>query len=129
MQCGRGARLGCARPCHTSRNGIVFRGGIGNPSPACRGFVGIGISVVMETFFGYNESMPLLERESLVISDPQVMDGLPVIRGTRIAVYLVLEMLESGMTIDQIVTEYPHLTADQVRAAVRYALDLSRTVE
>jgi uncharacterized protein (DUF433 family) len=73
--------------------------------------------------------MPLLERESLVISDPQVMDGLPVIRGTRIAVYLILEMLEAGLTIDQIVTEYPHLTADQVRAAVRYALDLSRTVE
>ncbi|MEK7731358.1 MAG: DUF433 domain-containing protein, partial [Planctomycetota bacterium] len=62
--------------------------------------------------------MPLLERESLVISDPQVMDGLPVIRGTRIAVYLILEMLEAGLTIDQIVTEYPHLTADQVRAAV-----------
>ncbi|MEK7757099.1 MAG: DUF433 domain-containing protein [Planctomycetota bacterium] len=57
------------------------------------------------------------------------MDGLPVIRGTRIAVYLILEMLEAGLTIDQIVTEYPHLTADQVRAAVRYALDLSRTVE
>ena len=78
----------------------------------------------METFFGYNESMPLLEAESMVISDPQVMDGLPVIRGTRIAVYLILEMLEAGLTIDQIVTEYPHLTADQVRAAVRYARDL-----
>ena len=51
------------------------------------------------------------------------MDGLPVIRGTRIAVYLILEMLEAGLTIDQIVTEYPHLTLDQVRAAVRFARD------
>ena len=122
MRQGRTAWL-CQTVPHLD-DGIVFRGGIGSPSPACRWFVGIGVSVVMETFFGYNESMPLLERESLVISDPQVMDGLPVIRGTRIAVYLVLEMLESGMSIDQIVTEYPHLTADQVRAAVRYARDL-----
>jgi uncharacterized protein (DUF433 family) len=80
--------------------------------------------VVTETFFGYNDGMPLLETNSLVISDPQVMDGLPIIRGTRIAVYLILEMLEAGLTIEQIVAEYPHLTADQVRAAVRYARDL-----
>ena len=85
---------------------------------------GIRVSVVRETFLEYNESMPVLERDSLVISDPQVMDGLPVIRGTRIAVYLILEMLEVGLTIEQIVVEYPHLTADQVRAAVRYARDL-----
>ena len=85
---------------------------------------GIRAPVVTETFLEYNESMPVLERDSLVISDPQVMDGLPVIRGTRIAVYLILEMLEAGLTIEQIVVEYPHLTADQVRAAVRYARDL-----
>ena len=68
--------------------------------------------------------MPILETPDTITSDPQVMDGLPIIRGTRIAVYLVLEMLEAGLTIEQIVTEYPHLTADQVRAAVRYARDL-----
>jgi len=68
--------------------------------------------------------MPILETQDTITSDPQVMDGLPVIRGTRIAVYLILEMLESGLTIEQIVAEYPHLTADQVRAAVRYARDL-----
>ena len=68
--------------------------------------------------------MPLLETQDTITTNPQVMDGLPIIRGTRIAVYLVLEMLEAGLTIEQIVAEYPHLTADQVRAAVRYARDL-----
>jgi uncharacterized protein (DUF433 family) len=64
------------------------------------------------------------ELDNLIGSNPEVMDGLPVIRGTRIPVYVVLEMLESGLTIDQILVEYPHLTPDQIRAAVRFARDL-----
>ena len=67
--------------------------------------------------------MDVLETDVGVVTNSEVMDGLPVIRGTRIAVYLILEMLEAGLTIDQIVTEYPHLTLDQVRAAVRFARD------
>ena len=67
--------------------------------------------------------MDVLETDVGVVTNSEVMDGLPVIRGTRIAVYLILEMLEAGLTIDQIVTEYPHLTFDQVRAAVRFARD------
>lgn len=67
--------------------------------------------------------MDVLETDVGVVTNSEVMDGLPVIRGTRIAVYLILEMLEAGLTIDQIVTEYPHLTPDQVRAAVRFARD------
>jgi len=62
--------------------------------------------------------------DNLIESNPDVMDGLPVIRGTRIPVYLILEMLESDLSIDQILVEYPHLTRDQIRAALRYACDL-----
>ena len=67
--------------------------------------------------------MDVLETDVSVVTNSEVMDGLPVIRGTRIAVYLILEMLEAGLTIDQIVSEYPHLTLDQVRGAVRFARD------
>ena len=67
--------------------------------------------------------MDVLETDVGVVTNSEVMDGLPVIRGTRIAVYLILEMLEAGLTIDQIVNEYPHLTLDQVRGAVRFARD------
>jgi uncharacterized protein (DUF433 family) len=52
--------------------------------------------------------------------DDAVMDGLPVIRGTRVPVYLILELLESGQTISEILREYSWLTESQVRAAIRF---------
>jgi uncharacterized protein (DUF433 family) len=58
-----------------------------------------------------------------IATNPEVMNGLPVIAGTRIPVYVILEMLEAGLTIEQILVEYPHLNIDQVRAAIRYAKD------
>lgn len=72
----------------------------------------------------YNRGVSTLGLNDGVVSDPEVMDGLPVIRGTRIPVYLILEMFEAGLGIPDILREYPHLNADQVRAAVRYARDL-----
>jgi uncharacterized protein (DUF433 family) len=64
-----------------------------------------------------------IELDPGVVSDPQIMDGLPVIRDTRIPVYLIIEMFEAGLTIDGILSEFPHLSADQVRAALHYACD------
>ncbi len=61
------------------------------------------------------------EAESSIVSDPQIMDGLPTIRGTRIPVYVVLEMVEAGLSLEQILIEYPHLTRRQLQAAVHYA--------
>jgi len=52
--------------------------------------------------------------------DPQVMDGLPVIRGTRVPVYIILELLEAGLSIADILREYPWLSEEQVRAAIRF---------
>ncbi|MFH1111039.1 MAG: DUF433 domain-containing protein [Planctomycetota bacterium] len=66
----------------------------------------------------------MIQRASGIESNPDVMDGLPVIAGTRVPVYLILEMLESGMSLDTIHDEYPHLTLDQLRAAVIYAREL-----
>jgi uncharacterized protein (DUF433 family) len=51
----------------------------------------------------------------------EIMDGLPVIRGTRIPVYVILELVAAGHSIDDIVREYDWLTPDQVRAAIRFA--------
>lgn len=52
------------------------------------------------------------------------MTGKPVIRSTRIPVELVLRKLSEGMTEADILDAYPHLTADDVRAAVAYAADM-----
>lgn len=56
-------------------------------------------------------------------SKPDVMMGKPVIRGTRITVELILGKLADGWTVAQICTSYPHLAAEDVEAALRFAAD------
>ena len=54
--------------------------------------------------------------------DPKIFAGKPCIRGTRIAVTMVLELLEDGITFQQVVEDYyPQLTADDIRACLQYA--------
>jgi uncharacterized protein (DUF433 family) len=66
---------------------------------------------------------PLLERISI---DPNVCFGKPCIRGTRIWVSLILDFLASGMSIDEVLAEYPQLTAEDIRAAIAYGAEMSR---
>lgn len=66
---------------------------------------------------------PLLERIS---ADPQVCFGKPCIRGTRIWVSLILDLLASGMGIDEIQEEYPQLQREDVLAAIAYGAEMSR---
>lgn len=66
---------------------------------------------------------PLLERISV---DPAVCFGKPCIRGTRIWVSLLLDLLSNGMAIDEILAEYPQLTADDIRAAIAYGAEMAR---
>ena len=61
-----------------------------------------------------------------VILDPKVCHGKPVFKGTRILVSDVLDMLASGMSIDEIVEEYPQLTREMVLEAVALAAELLR---
>ena len=58
---------------------------------------------------------------SLIESTPAVRSGKPSFLGTRIAVHDVLEYLAAGMTTDEIVADFPELTADHVRAALVFA--------
>ncbi len=59
-----------------------------------------------------------------VIRNPEMMDGLPVLEGTRIPVYVVLEMLEAGLTPEDIRRELPTLSLEHIRAALHYASQL-----
>ncbi|MFZ0680723.1 DUF433 domain-containing protein [Candidatus Binatus sp.] len=52
--------------------------------------------------------------------NPQVMMGKPVIRGTRITVELILNKLADGATESELLEDYPHLTAEDIRAAMAY---------
>jgi uncharacterized protein (DUF433 family) len=54
--------------------------------------------------------------------NPQVLGGKPCVKDTRIAVYMVLELLEDGLTFDKITHDYyPQLTREDVAACVEYA--------
>ena len=59
-------------------------------------------------------------------SDPAILVGKPVIRGTRISVELILEKL-AFQSFDEILLDYPHLNREQLAAVVLYALDVLRT--
>ncbi len=65
----------------------------------------------------------LLQRISV---DQNVCFGKPCIRGTRIWVSLLLDLLADGMSIEEILAEYPQLTKDDIRAAIAYGAEMSR---
>ena len=58
--------------------------------------------------------------DSLIVSDPNIMVGKPVIRGTRIAVELILRKLAAGQTVEQILEDYPHITREGIQAALEF---------
>ena len=66
---------------------------------------------------------------SKIIVDPKILAGKPIIGGTRISVEFALELLSSGMTIDDVVREYPHLKREDILAALNYATKVLRHEE
>ena len=57
--------------------------------------------------------------------NPRVMGGRACIRGMRITVSLIVNLVANGMTADQILIEYPDLEADDIREALQYAASLA----
>ncbi len=68
----------------------------------------------------------LTKAKKRIVVDPKIMGGKPVIKGTRIPVYFILELLSNGWTIDDILKEYPHLSREDVLAAIKYAAKVLR---
>jgi uncharacterized protein (DUF433 family) len=64
--------------------------------------------------------------EPLIVSDPKVMMGKPVVAGTRITVDLILEKLGSGESMEAVLEVHPRLTRDAVLAALRFAAQALR---
>ena len=67
--------------------------------------------------------------ERRIVSDPDIMMGKPTIKGTRITVELILEELGEGLSVEDVLAGHPHLTRDQVLAALRFAADCLRSQE
>ncbi|MEW5947542.1 MAG: DUF433 domain-containing protein [bacterium] len=68
----------------------------------------------------------MLER---ITADPKVCHGQACVKGTRVPVYVVLEALAAGMSVDKVVEDYPPLTSEDVRACVYYASLVTREEE
>ena len=64
-----------------------------------------------------------MDWQDRITVDAKVLVGKPVIKGTRIAVEFLMELLANGWTHEQILMEYPHLTAADIQATLHYAAD------
>lgn len=62
-----------------------------------------------------------------IVSNAEVLGGKPCVRGTRISVEFVLELLASGATPAEILQSYPQLTRDSLAAAFQYAAESMRS--
>ena len=61
-----------------------------------------------------------------IVVNPKVMAGKPVIKGTRIPVDAILKRMAEGMTIEEMLQDYPNLTRDDIKAALEYSADVVR---
>jgi len=59
-----------------------------------------------------------------IVVNPDVLVGKPIIKGTRISVELLLDRLADGWSYDDILEAYPHLTREQIQAAIAFAAEL-----
>ena len=64
-----------------------------------------------------------------VVVDPKILLGKPVIRGTRIPVYVILDLLGEGCAFREIQAQYSDLTKDDILACMKYAARLARFEE
>lgn len=70
---------------------------------------------------GWIDDINDLMGEDLIVSDPKIMMGKPVIAGTRITVEIILDKLAAGETVSQILASHPRLTEESIRAALAFA--------
>jgi len=64
-----------------------------------------------------------MKRYEKIEINPNIMFGKPVIRGTRVTVEQILRKLAGGMTIEEIITDHPHLRKEDILAAQEFAAD------
>ncbi len=63
-----------------------------------------------------------------ITSDPAIRGGRPCIRGMRITIYDVLDLLASGMSTDEVLADFPYLERADILAALAFAADRERSM-
>lgn len=59
-----------------------------------------------------------------IVRNPEIMQGKPIIKGTRITVELIIRKLSGGYTVEETLLMYPHLNKAQILAALEYAAEV-----
>lgn len=62
--------------------------------------------------------------EERIVANPEVCNGRPVIRGTRISVQTILEFLGAGDSVEEVLEEYPSLRREDILACIQYSARL-----
>lgn len=75
----------------------------------------------LNTFYKNNLKFNRMVQEIRVTIDPEICSGKPTITGTRIMISIILEFIEEGYQFKEIIENYPSLTIEDIKAAVRYA--------
>ncbi|MFX1520138.1 MAG: DUF433 domain-containing protein [Promethearchaeota archaeon] len=70
-----------------------------------------------------------MKRKERIVIDPKTLVGKPLIKGTRISVEFILELLVNGWSYEQILENYPQLEKDDILAAIEYSMELVRLEE
>lgn len=65
----------------------------------------------------------MLERITI---DPEICHGKPCIKGTRIPVFVILDLLAANLSVEEIIEAYPDLTVEDIKAAIEYAALITR---
>lgn len=62
-----------------------------------------------------------MDWQTRIILDPNILVGKPIIKGTRLAVEFIIDLLAQGWSIDEILRNYPGLTVEDIQACLSYA--------
>jgi len=93
----------------------------GKPQPAAVSLGAIEVTIGPELTEIEQKLAAIAEVRSFVVSDPEVRAGEPVVRGTRISVYMLADLARQGAPTEELLEDYPSLTAESLEAALLYA--------
>ena len=62
-----------------------------------------------------------MEWNDRIVMDPGVLTGKPIVKGTRISVELVIDLLARGWSHEQVIEQYDHVTTEDIQACLAYA--------
>jgi len=71
----------------------------------------------------------MIDYKQRIVTDPEIMLGKPIIKGTRITVEFILKNLSEGATKEQLLEDYPHLTEEDILSVLAYSADLVASKE